>query len=104
MPKRENIGPKGAAGVRQVLRRVMHNRSDQKVGQVAQRSSELIVEPLPAGVGRDLGRQAGQKTLKRLGPVTLQGEDVLELVYDPFDDLPLSRCPAKVAFRPRPLG
>src|SRR5215211_1065377 len=82
----------------------MHNRSDQKVGQVAQRSSELIVEPLPAGVGRDLSLQAGQKTLKRLGPVTLQGEDVLELVYDPFDDLPLSRCPAKVAFRPRPLG
>jgi hypothetical protein len=46
---------------RTLLRRVMHNRSDQKVGQMAQRSSELVVEPLPAGVGRDLGCQAGQK-------------------------------------------
>jgi hypothetical protein len=36
--------------------------------------------------------------------VALQGEDVLELVYDPFDDLPLSRSPATVRFRPRPLG
>src|SRR5687768_6439941 len=69
------------------LRRLMHNRSDQKVGQVAQRSPELVVEPLPAGVGRHLGRQAGQKTFKRLGPVALQGEEVLELIYDPFDDL-----------------
>ena len=42
------------------LRRVMHNHSDQKVGQVAQRSPELVVESLPAGVGRHLGRQAGQ--------------------------------------------
>jgi hypothetical protein len=67
-----------------VLRRVMHNRSDQQVGQVAQRSPELVVEPLPASVGRHLGRQAGQKTAERLGPVALQGEEVLELVYDPF--------------------
>jgi hypothetical protein len=69
---------------RELLRRVMHNRSDQKVGQVAQRSPELVVEPLPASVSRHLGRQAGQKTTERLGPVALQGEDVLELVYDPF--------------------
>ncbi len=82
----------------------MHNRSDQKVGQVAQRSPELVVEPLPAGVGRHLGRQAGQKTTERLGPVALQGEEVLELIYDSFDDLPLSRSPATVCFRPRPLG
>src|SRR5215204_568661 len=87
-----------------VLRRVMHNCSDQKVGQVAQRSSELVVEPLPAGVGCHLGRQAGQKTTQRLCPVPLQGEEVLELIYDPFDDLPLSRRPASVGFRPRPLG
>src|SRR5215207_9600060 len=86
------------------LRRVMHNRSDQKVGQVAQRSSELVVEPLPASVGRHLGRQAGQKTTQRPGPVALQGEDVLQLIYDPFDDLALARSPATVAFRPRPLG
>jgi hypothetical protein len=38
------------------LRRVMHNRSDQKVGRVAQRSPKLLVEPLPAGIGRHLGR------------------------------------------------
>jgi hypothetical protein len=82
----------------------MHNRSDQKVGKVALRSSELVVEPLATGVGSDLGCQAGQKTLKRLGPVALQCEDVLELVYAPFYDLPLSRRPATVRFRPRPLG
>ena len=58
----------------------MHNRSDQKVGQVAQRSPKLVVEPLPAGVGR----QAGQKTTERLRPVALQGEEILELIYDPF--------------------
>jgi hypothetical protein len=66
------------------LRRVMHNRSDQKVGQVAQRSPQLVVEPLPASVGRHLDRQAGQKTTQRLGPVALQGQEVLELFYDPF--------------------
>ena len=71
---------------------------------MAQRSPELVVEPLCAGVGRHLGRQAGQKTTQRLGPVALQGEDVLELIYDPFDELPLSRRPATVGFRPRPLG
>ena len=76
----------------------MHNRSDQEIGQVTQRPSGLVDEPLPAGVGRLLGRQAGQKTLKRLGPVALQGEYVLELIYDAFDDLPLSRRPARVAF------
>src|SRR5215208_7225747 len=88
----------------EILRRVMHNRSDQKVGQVAQRSSELVVEPLPASVGRYLGHQAGQKTTQRPGPVALQGEEVLQLIYDPFDDLALARSPATVAFRPRPLG
>ena len=62
----------------------MHNRSDQKVDQVAQRSPELVVEPLSASVGRHLGRQAGQKTTQRLGPVALQGEEILELIYDPF--------------------
>src|SRR5215218_1327590 len=42
----------GALGKRSApLRRVMHNCSDQEVGQVAQRSPELVVEPLPAGVG-----------------------------------------------------
>src|SRR5215203_6338579 len=60
-----------------ILRRVMHNCSDQEVGQVAQRSPELVVEPLPAGVGCHLGRQAGQKTTQRLGLVALQGEEVL---------------------------
>ena len=71
---------------------------------MALRSSEMLVEPLATGVGSDLGCQACQETLKRLGPVALQGEDVLELVYDPFDELPLSRRPATVSFRPRPLG
>jgi hypothetical protein len=84
---------------------MMRNELDEKVGQVTQRPPIIpVVEPLSTSVGRDLGRQAGQKPTQRLGPVALQGEDVLELVYDPFDDLPLSRSPATIRFRPRPLG
>src|SRR5918995_6560553 len=74
----------------------MHNRSDQKVDQVAQRSPELVVEPLSASVGHHLGRQAGQKTTQRLGPVALQSEEVLELADDPFYDLALARGPAPI--------
>ena len=54
---------------------------------MAQRPTELVVEPLPAGVGCDLGGQAGQKAAQRLGTVALQGEEILELLYDPLDDL-----------------
>ena len=71
----------------------MHNSSDQQIGQLTQRTTELDIEPLPAGVGRDFGCQTGQKTAQRLGPVALQGEDVLELVYDSLDDLGVSRPP-----------
>jgi hypothetical protein len=39
-----------------LLRRLMHNCSDQQVGQVTQWSTELEVEVLPAGVGGDLRR------------------------------------------------
>jgi hypothetical protein len=62
----------------------MHNSSNQQVGQAAQRTTELNVESLPAGVGCNLGRHARQQTLKGLGPVALQSEDVLELIYDPL--------------------
>jgi integrase len=40
----------------EILRRLMHNCSDQQVGQVTQWSTELEVEVLPAGVGGDLRR------------------------------------------------
>jgi hypothetical protein len=50
---------------------------------VAQRPTELHIELLPADVGGDLGGQAGQKATQRLSRVALQGEVVLELVYDP---------------------
>jgi hypothetical protein len=66
----------------------MHNRSGQKVGQVAQRSPQLVVEPLPASVGHHLGRHADQKPTQRLGPMELQGEDVFELIHTPSIDLP----------------
>lgn len=62
---------------------MMHNRSDQKAGQLALRSSDLLVEPPATGVGSYLGCQACQKTLKRLGPVALQSEDVLEWSMNP---------------------
>jgi hypothetical protein len=42
------------------LRRLMHNFSDQQIGQMTQRSAELDIETLPASVSCDLGRQAGQ--------------------------------------------
>jgi hypothetical protein len=44
----------------------MHNFSNQEVGQMPQRPTKLVVEPLAAGVGRNLGSQAGQKTTQRL--------------------------------------
>src|SRR5215217_6794274 len=52
-----------------VLRRLMHNSSNQQIGQVAQRTTELDIEPLPAGVGCDFGSQTSQQPLQGLGPV-----------------------------------
>jgi hypothetical protein len=57
----------------------MCNELYEQVRQVAQRSAEGVVDPLSAGVCRDLGRQARQQPSQRLGPMALQGEDVLEL-------------------------
>jgi hypothetical protein len=48
----------------------MCNCSDEKVGQVAQRPPEPVVETLPAGVGYDLGGQAGPSTENK--PPSLQ--------------------------------
>jgi hypothetical protein len=87
-----------------LLRRLMHNFSDQQVGQTAQRATELGVEALSAGVGANLRRQASQEPFEGLRPVALQEEEVLELVYDPLDDLPLSRRPQPSGGVPRPLG
>ena len=44
------------AEVDRLLRRLMCNCSDEKVGQVAQRSPKPVVEALSTGVGCDLGR------------------------------------------------
>ena len=52
--------------LREDLRRLMCNCSDEKVGQVAQRPPDPGVETLPAGVGYDLGRQAGPSTENKL--------------------------------------
>lgn len=71
---------------------------------MAQRPTKLDVEILSKSVSRDLGRQTSQQLLKSLGPMTFEGKDVFELVYDPLDDLSLSRCPATVGLRPRPFG
>ena len=60
------------------LRRLMHNFSDQQIGQAAQRTTELRVQALPAGVRGDLRRQASQKPFEGLRPVALQEEEVLE--------------------------
>jgi hypothetical protein len=63
----------------EVLRRLMHDRLDQKVREVAQRPTERRVEPLPARVGCHLCGQAGEQTAQRLRPVALQREKVLQL-------------------------
>ena len=86
------------------LRRLMHNFSDQEIGQIAQRSTEFAIEILSASVGDDLGRQTSQKPAQGLRTVTLQKELIFELVYDPFDDLTLARSPQTIRLRPRPFG
>src|SRR5215211_3255476 len=82
----------------------MHNFSDQQIGQMAQRATEPAVEVLPAGVGCDLGRQTSQQATKGLCPVARQKELILELVYNPLDDLALARGPTTIRFRPRSAG
>src|ERR671925_383227 len=82
----------------------MHNFSDQKVRQMTQRTTKLGVEILPAGVRCDLGRQTRQKPLESLRSVALQEEEVLELVYDPLDDLALGRRPQQIRLRPCSWG
>ena len=72
------------------LRRLMHNFSDQEIGQMAQRTTKFTVEVLPACVRCDLGRKARQEAPEGLRPVALQEEEILELVYDPLDDLALA--------------
>jgi hypothetical protein len=60
---------------------------DQQVRQVTKGPTEGVVDPLSAGVGRHLGGQTCQQPSQRLGAVALQAEKVLELAYDPLDDL-----------------
>ena len=68
----------------------MCNELNEQVRQMAQRSAEGVVYPLGARVRCDLGGQTRKQTSQRLGAVTLQGEEILELAYDPFYDLALA--------------
>src|SRR5215212_12123000 len=86
------------------LRRVMRNELQQEVGQSTYRSTQGMVEPFGAGVGRDLGRQASQQPPKGLRPVALQREEVLQLVDHPFYDLAFARRPAPIGLRPCSAG
>jgi hypothetical protein len=36
--------------------------------------------------------------------MALQGEEILELIYDPLDDLPFAGSPATGGLRPSPSG
>src|SRR5215211_4958015 len=81
----------------------MCNELDQEIRQVAQRATKRVVDPLSAGVSRDLGRQASQQPLKSLRSVAFQTEEVLELADHPFDDLAPARGPAPIGLRPRPV-
>ena len=82
----------------------MKTALDQQVCQLTQRSVDGVVDPLSAGVGRDLGGQARQQPSQRLGAVALQSEEVLELADDPFYDLALAGGPAPIGLRPSPAG
>jgi hypothetical protein len=75
---------------------------DQQVRQVAQGSAEEVVDPLSAGVSRDLGGQTCQQPAEGLRPVALQAEKVLELADHALDDLALSRRPPAILLRPCP--
>src|SRR5215212_4129533 len=61
----------------------MCNELYEQVRQVAQRSAERVVDPLGAGVGRNLCCQARQQPSQRLGAVALQTGEVLELAVAP---------------------
>src|SRR5215207_6328287 len=87
-----------------VLRRLMCNELNEQVRQMAQRSAEGVVYPLGARVRCDLGGQTRKQTSQRLGPVALQGEEILELADHPLDDLPLARGPSPIGLRPGPAG
>lgn len=71
---------------------------------MADGSPESVVEHLSDGIGGYLRRQPGKQTSEGLRAVALQGENVLELVYDALDELPLSRRPLPGLLRPRPPG
>ena len=68
---------------------------------MTQRSTELEVEVLPAGLGGDLRRQTRQKSFESLRPVAFQEVLILELVYDPLDDLALRHPKYLLAARQR---
>ena len=72
------------------LRRLMCNELDQQICQVAERSTEGVVDALSTGVCRNLGRETCQQPGEGLGSVTLQAEEVLELADHPLDDLALA--------------
>jgi hypothetical protein len=63
-------------GLKDKLRRLMCNVLLEQVRQVAQRSAQRVVDPLGAGVGRNLGGQACQQLFQRLGAVALQRGEV----------------------------
>ena len=64
---------------------------------MAQWPPEPVVEALSTGVSCDLGRQAGQQPTQGLRPMTFQGEEIFELVYDSLYDLSLSRGQRRAA-------
>jgi hypothetical protein len=82
----------------------MCNELDQQVCQVAERSTEGIVDPLSTGVCGNLGCQARQQPAEGLGAVALQREEVLQLADHPLDDLALAGGPSPIGFRPCPAA
>lgn len=66
---------------------------NQEIGYIAQRASQGHIEPRADGEGAHCGGQAGQQATKGLGPMALQGAEILEWGDDLCDDLPVPHCP-----------
>ena len=75
----------------------MCNDLDQEICQLTQRSAEGVVDPLSAGVGRDLGRQTRQQPSERFGAVALQAKKSLSW---PITPSMICACPRPIADRP----
>ena len=71
---------------------------------MTQGTAKAGIEPGARSEGSNFGRQTREQTAQRLGPMALQGEEVLERGDDLLDDLPVAGGPAAGRLGPRASG